>query len=1028
MFTHFKSGALAGALGVSAMALSLSLATPAMAQVTTSSVQGFVMDGNGSPISNASATLTNTATGLVRTASTDATGTFNVRNLPLTGTYDVVVSAPGFQGKRVEGIALSLGDTAALNFVLQSGQEFQDEIIVVAQRSVLADVALGPSASFGIETLENAPAINRNIADIIRLDPRVYVDESRGDINSVQCVGQSSRFNSITLDGTPFNDSFGLNANGYPTERMPFPFAALDQVSVEIAPIDVKYGGFTACNINSVTKSGTNQLHGGAFIDYTDDGLKGSKAGDATVDFGNFDEIRYGIDIGGPIIKDKLFFYASYEKLDGANVFVADPLLNGSITQAQVDQIADIARNVYQYEPGTIPDSFANEDEKFLIKLDWNISNQHRAAFTYNYNDGFNIVRSDGDSNELEFSNHLYERGAKLESYVGSLYSDWTDNLSTELRVGYLQLDNRQQSVGGTDFGEMQIRVGPNTVYLGGDDSRQSNKLAYDVLDLSLTGNYSVGNHNFTVGAQHKGLDIFNLFVQHTETEIRFNSIADFQNQLAQRIYYNNSPSHNPNDAAADWGYAQNTLFAQDEWNVSDKLTVVAGLRYDWYTSNDLPPENTDFTADYGFSNAQNLDGADLLQPRFGFNYNWSDNVEIRGGIGRYSGGNPNVWLSNNYSSNNVTQFGQLARAGRGAFSNVNAIDLTTLTYVGGENGVPNGPGYAIPTVVYDPITNGQGSNFEINYLDPNFEIPSEWKYTLGATWTPDFNTGENLFGGEWFFQGDLMFSKAQNTAIVLRGDLDQTGTRVVDHDGAGPLAPVTYPTYSSPREDSFVLTNADVANEAFVASIGASKSWDNGISLTMGYAYSDAKDVQPMTSSVAFSNYNNRAYIDPQEQVLSTSNYNIKHRFTGSLSYTKDYWKDYDTSVFFFLQSASGRPYSRTLNTSPNGVYNFTPFLDNNSLLFPGTTRNEFTGPNWTKVDFKISQELPGLRENDRASMFLVIDNLTNLIDKDWGVLNAPSFPRTLTRDALTRVDQPLSLNADASTYEIRFGFNYDF
>ncbi len=1037
MKNTIRTSLLSSVFATGTLAMTMALSATAVAQVTTSDIVGMVSTDSGATVSGATVTVVNTATGLSRATTTDSGGNFTVRNLPISGLYDVSVTSSGFQGERVEGLALSLGGTSDLNFVLGSGAE-TDEIIVVAQRQVLADVAVGPSASFGLTELEDAPTINRNIADVIRLDPRVYIDESRGDINSVQCVGQSSRFNSITLDGVAVNDSFGLNSNGYPTERMPFPYDALEQVSVEIAPFDVKYGGFTACAINSVTKSGTNEFHGGAFIDYTNDSLRGSKVDGLTTSFdtSDFDEIRYGINIGGPIIKDKLFFHAAYEKLEGANTFSTQAVGNGpfQVSQAELDEIAQIARNVYGYEPGTIPNSFDNEDEKILLKLDWNINDNHRASFTYDYNDGFNIVRSDGDSNEIEFSNHLYERGAKLESYVGALYSDWTENFSTELRVGYLELDNRQISLGGNDFGEIQIDTGDVTVYLGGDDSRQSNDLNYDLLDLSLRADYDMGNHTFSGGIERKDLSLFNLFIQHTETEIRFDelrnvnatAIENFRNGLAREVYYNNAPSHNPNDAAANWSYAINTVYGQDEWQIKDDLSIIAGLRYDWYESSDFPTENPGFVADYGFSNAQNFDGVGLLQPRLGFSWDATDELKIRGGVGRYSGGNPNVWLSNNYSANNITQVGDRLR------DRNDGLDLFSFAYTGAESGVPNAPGYAIPQQMYDSVSSGQGRNFEINYLDPEFKIPSDWKFAIGGEWRPDFNTGESLFGGQWLFQGDLMWSHGENTAIIKRGDLELAGTRTTtilidpvtgQEDPNGQPVTFTVPDYDSPLMDSFTLTNSDLSNRSFVASIGASKKWDSGWGLTMGYAYSDAKDVQPMTSSVAFSNYNSRAFLDPQEEVLSTSNYNIKHRFTTSVSYKKDFWKDYDTRFFAFLQHSSGRPYSRTYdNDIANDLYRFTPFLGGDSILVQGTSRNEFTGPSWTKIDLKISQEIPGLRADDRAKVFVTIDNLTNLLNDEWGVLRNPSFPRTLAPG------QPFEIIEDASAYEIRFGASYDF
>ena len=436
---------------MSASVLALTLAATsgvAHAQVTTSSIRGTVQADSGAPVVGATVTIVNPETGFTRVATTNSSGAFNTSNLSVSGLYNVSVTADGYQGERVEEISLVLGNATQLSFALGNGT-ITDEVIAVAQRQVAADVAVGPSASFGLQDLQNAPAINRNITDILRADPRIAVDESGGGTNAIQCAGQNSRFNSFTLDGVQLNDAFGLNANGYPTERQPYPFDALEQVSVELAPLDVVYGNFTACNINSVTKSGTNKISGSAFFDYTDSGLIGKKAGDQEFEFGKFDEIRYGLTVGGPIIKDKLFFFAAYEKLEGANTYPNTSVTLNSIEQSTIDDITQIAQDVYQYDPGFIADNFPNKDEKILVKLDWNINNNHRAAATFQWNDGFNIARSDGDPNELEFSNHFYERGAKLKSYSASLYSDWNEKFSTELRGSYIDLDNRQKRLEG---------------------------------------------------------------------------------------------------------------------------------------------------------------------------------------------------------------------------------------------------------------------------------------------------------------------------------------------------------------------------------------------------------------------------------------------------------------------------------------------------------------------------------------------------------------------------------------------------
>ena len=1023
--------------GVAAASImTAAIVAPAEAQVTTSEIRGSVTTDAGAAVSGATVTITDTRTGLTRSTSTSASGNYAIRSLPVSSSYTVTVTATELQGQQIDNVALFLGDVTNLSFSLSADADRTlDTVIVTASATDLIQTAVGPNATFGLETLQNAPAINRNIVDVLRIDPRVYVDESRGDINPVQCGGKNPRFNSLTLDGVRLNDGFGLNSNGYPTERQPFPFDAIEQVAIELAPFDVEYGGFTACNINAVTKSGTNEFSGSLFYDYGSNDLQGDSLEGSDVLAPDFDEIRYGAQIAGPIIEDKLFFSVAYEKLEGSNVFTRGPIGSGAInevniTQAELDEIARIARDVYNYDPGEIPSSFDNEDEKLLVKLDWNISNQHRAAFTYNYNDGFNITQSDGDIDEFEFSNHLYERGAELNQYVGFLYSDWTDNFSTEIRVGYVDLENRQNSIGGTDFGEITIETDDVDVYIGGDDSRQSNQLDYSIFNMAFKGFYQLDNHALTFGYEREEFDIFNLFIQHTETEIDFDrnpavvdpndtrdpAIVNFELGLADNVNYNNAPSGNPTDAAAEWGYAVNTLYVQDEFDITQNLNLIFGLRYDFWETGDRPVTNADFVADYGFSNSANLDGEGLIQPRFAFTYDPQDNLTIRGGIGLYSGGDPNVWLSNTFSNNNVLQFGQDG----GGFGLENGVtSLFDIPYTDCEDGVPTGPGWCIPTVLADAVAGGTGSNFEINYLDPSFKIPSEWKLALGATWIPTVDV-DNFLGGEYVVNADLLVSQAENTAIVLRGDLEQTGTTA---EG--------YPIFNSAREASFVLTNSEEGNESTTVSVSVSKDYDNGFDWAFGYAWNDAKDVQPMTSSVAFSNYNNRAFFDPQEQVLSTSDYNIEHRFTFLANYSREFWADYASTVSVFGTARSGQPYSLVRDDAGSSFFNFTPFIQGGGqVLLPGGERNSEEGSWWGKVDLRFEQEFPGIRPQDRTSAFIVIDNFTNLLSDEWGILREPDFPPNVEVDPTTGalVQDAESRIGDASLWEIRLGVRYEF
>jgi hypothetical protein len=320
------------------------------------------------------------------------------------------------------------------------------------------------------------------------------------------------------------------------------------------------------------------------------------------------------------------------------------------------------------------------------------------------------------------------------------------------------------------------------------------------------------------------------------------------------------------------------------------------------------------------------------------------------------------------------------------------------------------GPGYGVPQEIADIVGAGDGSNFEIVYLDPNFEAPSEWKYTAGLTWFAPM---------DWTLTADLQISRGEDTAIYKRGDLEQAGTNDLG-----------YPIYESVRTPAFVLTNSKNGNESESIAFSAFKSWDNGLDLRLGYAWTQADDVNPMTSSVAASNYWNRAFVDPQAEVLAPSNWAIEHRFTTVLNYTADFFGGYETRFSVFGQYNSGLPYSITLDgaTGTIDAYNFQPYLDFIQNVMPiGGKRNSEEGSSWTKVDLRITQEVPGFMPEHRGSVFLVVDNLTNLLNDEWGVQRQPSFPYGVTQEQVDN-GQAQQRIGETSLWSMRIGVNYNF
>ena len=1032
----YKQSLLSGAI-----TLALGLSTSVIADTTTSDIKGQITGPQGNAAAGTVVTITHVPSGTTKTAVVNNAGIFSAHNLRIGGPYKVTIDSDKFEDQTVSNVYLTLGETYPLNVSLNNARD-EDTIVVTGQRISEFSGGTGPASHFDADDLENAPAINRDIKDMIRQDPRIYVDESQSD--AIQCGGGNPRYNSLTLDGVRLNDSFGLNSNGYPTERMPFSYDSIEQVSVELAPFDVKYGGFTSCNINAVTKSGGNEIKGGVFFDYTNDSMTGDTIeGDDSYASGDFSEKRYGFNVGGPIIEDELFFFVSYEKLEGAQIFAYNPLGN-NISQAEIDRIVQISQDVYGYDAGGMPGSLPVEDEKLMFKIDWNINQDHRASFIYNYNDGFSLSQS--DSWALTLDSHFYERGAELKSYVGSLYSDWTMNFSTEVRVQKTELVNRQLSLdAASGFGEVQIRHGGTTVFLGPDDSRQTNLLYWDNMSFKLAGTYLLDEHTITMGYEHEELTAFNLFMQHTQGEFRFGSIDEYEAGFADRVYYNNSAGTNvPTDASQEFAFALHTFYVQDEYTFLDEDIIVQfGLRYDKYTSDDNPRYNAQFETRYGIRNDASMDGIDLLQPRFGLNWRVDDNLEIRGGIGLYSGGNPNVWISNAYSNDGLVQVGM----------RYNDVDLLTTPMTNGGT-----PGFEIPQGLYDdigalPVGGGDGS---VNAIDPNFEIPSEWKYSIGATYTTD---------DDYIFSVDLLHNRKQDSATIVDLGLRYTGETTLA-DGRPLIEEIEYR-----RNGDYLLTNSAVDGKSTILSFAANKEFDSGFEATLGYSYTKSEDANPMTSAVAGSNYGNLAATDPLNPGLATSNYEIPHRFTMSLSYRTELYQDYGTRFSLFGSASEGQPYSFTydysdrgfgdqnwngnrqllyvpLENDPNVTYDagFDQQAFNDFIAAEGLTRGKVAGRNdfnadWsTRLDLRINQEIPGILDGHRGNAYFVIKNLGNFLDDDWGTIKTGQFVGSRMVDVDVNDDgsytyndfnagnEELDIYPRGSLWQIRIGVNYKF
>lgn len=984
-----------------------------LAQSTTSAIRGKLIDINGDPLANAEIVVTDTRTGATRTINSNESGTFLASNLVVGGPFIVTVN----NEKSVKVDNVALGDIYRLTvsgLAIASSAVASDieEITVMGQAVTFADVASGPSAVFSLVDLEEAVSFNRDIKDVFSNDPRINLDNpTRG--SGVNCGGKNPRFNGISIDGVSQNDRFGLNANGYATANgQPFPFDAIAQVSVELAPFDVTYGGFSACAINAVTQSGRNEFFGKVFYEYSSDSLRGDKVRalgqDIDVTTNAFTEEAIGFNVGGPIIEDKLFFFVSYEKADeprfNAQGFAGSG--NGTerswLSENDYNRILNIANDVYGYNPGGQPDNNVNDLEKLLARIDWDINDQHRASFIYNKFEGVEVLSSDGDSNEFEFSNHFYNKGSDLDTFVLKLNSNWTDSLSTELFLSQNKLDDTQETVGNQEFGDFQISIDRNTVYLGADDSRQGNDLNYTSNLIKFNLQYLTGNHVITAGFEHDNLEVFNLFVQHSRGgEYDFfddssrgglSGIDKFEQGLPNRIYYGSGGgTNNVNDAAANFTNTQTTLFIQDEYTFDNiDLTVVGGLRYERFGAKDAPAFNQAFTNENGFPNNATIDGVDLLMPRVGFTWNANDITTVRGGLGVFSGGNPNVWISNSYSNDGITNV-QLRQSFDDSIFNL------PLTGAGR-------PGFDVPQALVDgvaSVTPEDASTQQLALVDPNYKQPNELKFALGATF--------NLLN-EYKIDADLLYSKQRDSAIYR--DVSQ---QVVGRTAVG--TPILESVIGG---RNYVLTNSDKDADSLVLSASISREFDSGFSFNAGYAYIDAEDITGMNSSVAESNFNNAATLNPNDLRPGTTEYEVQNRYTFRLRYRTEFFSDLSTSFSVYGVYKDGQSTSFTMsgagledNSRARRHLLYVPTANDSGVVYEdgfdrqafdefiadnGLARGQFVSRNSAgskgsgRIDLRIDQEIPGFGRL-KPKVYLKINNILNMLNSDWGAQYDAAF-----------------------------------
>ena len=1020
--------------------------------VTSAAFNGLVTDNDGNPIVGATITALHVPTGTVYTAVSRMDGLFNIPAVKVGGPYKVTVSMEPFKPQEVTGITLKLGEDRNIKFKMAL-ETIAEQITVIASNPIISEGRTGAAQNVSTSIIENMPSIGRTFDDFARLAPQISSSGSGG----FQAVGRSNKYNNIQIDGAVNNDLFGLGSSGTPGLAAPISLDAVQEFQLVIAPYDVRQGGFTGASLNAITRSGTNAFTGSAYFFGRNQNFVGKLD---SAKYGTFSDAQYGFRIGGPIIKDKLFFFLNGEmgKRNSPPDFVIDDTGGSNdfggtnVNVADAARFISILKNTYHYDKtGTFGANRFTRDQdnsKIFFRMDYNISEKHRLTLRHNYVNGLaDNPPSAGGSKVFAFEDDFYTLRNKTNSTVAQLNSSFGKNLYNELTLNYTTIRDSRET-GSTLFPQVNVQVRNGYRLAAGTEQYSgANGLNQDIIELTDNLTWYKGKHTFTIGTHNEFFNFENLYIGNYYGYWEFNSLDDFE--IGKASAYSFAYSNVPGEPKwwARFNVMQLGIYAGDSWAVKPNFNLTLGLRLDMPILPDKPSANPKVEQLYGIKTDQVASGMLLFSPRVGFNWDiFSDKkTQLRGGIGIFSGRTPYVWISNQYSNT--------------------GIEITRI-------GVYSG----IPAFVADPLNQPYkgfaASTNEINLIDKNFKYPQVIRGNLAV----DHELPMGIIG-----TAEFVYSKNMNDILyqnINMKPLTTTPSSSLTNDGR-PL----YTSVSKEFSNVIYLTKTNKGYQ-YSLSLQLQKNFAGGSWVNASYTYGQSKDVNSGTSSQARSNFRyNPIGGDPNNPPATWSNYDIRHRIGVGFSYVANLLKSAPTSISMFYGGRSGLPYSTTYSGYGNDV-NGDNMKDNDLIYVPASIdkvimvdsngaplpdqnsawakldayisrdpslndyrgkivpRNASRGPWYHSVDARIAQDIPipGLKDN-KLQFTVDVINMLNLLNKDWGVLkfvgNQNDTPLQFKGvDSATGKQKinfsvktdPFSVNQLASRWQMQLGLRYTF
>jgi hypothetical protein len=1024
------------------LAFMLAFAGIAMASfsqgITTASMNGRVTDDTGDGLPGATIVAVHNPTGTSYGTTSRIDGGFNLPNVQIGGPYTVTISFVGYSPEVITDIRLSLGEDRNFAITLYEDHISLDEVVVFGTvDKTFNSGRTGAATNIDTRQMEMQPTISRNFTDLTRLVP-----QSSG----TSFMGRHPGFSNVTIDGSIFNNNFGLSAAPTPGGGFaPVSLDAIEEIQVNIAPYDVRQGGFTGAGVNAITRSGTNEFVGSAYSYMRNQNFQGNDVAGAELTFDESSTMQYGFRLGGPIVQNKLFFFVNLElegeDFPGQQYLAARPGISGpNVTRVQaseLDELSSFLSSRYGYETGGY-EGYGHErsNTRMLARLDWNVNETNRLTLRFNQTLGGTDILVNNTSgptsvsprtspNSMGFRNTNYIANNDVWSMVGEWNWRISNQFSNNTSISFTRI-NDYRSSNSQIFPFVDIMEGgPTNSYtsFGYELFSPNNRMDNDVLNFTNNFTYYTGRHTLTAGMNAEYMTFANGFTRFYHGYYRFASLQDFYDSAnglgTQPLQYAQTYSTLPGGTPplAESSFAQIGLYLQDAWNVTDQFKLTAGFRVDMpfypkelltnpallnLTFRDL--DNDPEVLDVG----KLPDVLPLWSPRFGFNWDvYGDrSLQLRGGSGIFTGRIPFVWISNQVTNSGMLQ------------------DVITVT--GPESGYDFNPDWTayIPSPIPTP---GQVAPSSVATTAGKFKYPQVWRTNLAVDTRLPWGINATLEG---------LYSKDINAVFHRNANQLDPNTNASGAD----QRPIWFPRNNDTRRvnpgvtDAIVLDNSSEGYSYFITGT-LEKGFNSGLYTSLSYTYNEVKDLTSHPGSQAASAWRAVPVISNLNRPgLSWSDFAVPHRIIGTLSYRKEYLNNFATSVAIFYEGTNQGRFSYIYNGDMNGDGQSNHELiyvpENSGEIvfqeFDGHTpanqwaaldayikqdtyletrrgdyaeRNGVVRPMVNRFDFRVMQDFFVNVQGKRNVIQLSLDimNVGNIINSEWGIYKSINNNRLL-------------------------------